>query len=204
MGAVVGHAGHKQLRAIVLDHHMLVHQATQAHALKFLHPRCGPRIILMVARDDISAMSRHKSGQRCGMRGKLGNAAIDHVARDGDQVGSQTVHTVDNRRNIVTLDGRPDMDIADLNNREARKWRWQTRERNVDAHDACHPARIDETDQSQQCRAQKNGFCRQSSDRRQPHQQQQQVSQQCQHQNGRKQAHAQRTHPTDPVGQCRS
>ena len=79
-----------------------------------------------------------QTGASCGFLGDAGN-----------QVGAQAVNAINNCRNIIPLDGRSDVDVADLGNREAGQRRRQTRQGNIDAHDACHPAGIDEADQGQ-------------------------------------------------------
>ena len=102
-----------------MDQRVLVHQHPQPHAAEFRDPGRGARIVFMVARHQIHAMRRAQLAQRAGLRGQLFDAAVDHVAGDGDEVRRFLVDRVHDGLHVALLDGGADVDVADLHDGEA-------------------------------------------------------------------------------------
>ena len=155
MRAVIGDARHDDLRAFMLQHDVLVQQNAQPQSAQLGHPRRGTRIVFMIAGDEIGAVARGQPRHRLGVPRKLRDAAVDQVAGHGDHVGFEIVHRVDDRRNIVALDRRSDVDVADLRDREAVQSRRQIGDRHVDGTHLRAPARVDES--HQRCNAGEHG-----------------------------------------------
>jgi hypothetical protein len=82
--------------------------------------------------------------------GELSDAAIDEVAGNGDEIGFQTIHCIDNRIDIVALDGRPDMEVADLRNGKAVQRFGKINDGHFHRTHPCGSACIDEPDQREQ------------------------------------------------------
>ena len=57
--------------------------------------------------------------QRLHVVRELLNTAVDQVAGDGDHVRFEPVGRLDDRIDVAALDGGPDMDVADLHDRES-------------------------------------------------------------------------------------
>ena len=89
----------------------------------------------MVAGDEESAVPRREPRQRLGVPGKLSHAAVDEVAGDGDHVRAESVHRIDDPLEVIALDRRADVEVADLGDAEAVQRRRQPGDRNVDAPD---------------------------------------------------------------------
>ena len=78
-------------------------------------------------------------------RASCRDAAVHQVAGHGDHVRLQTVHRIDDSVQVLALDRRADVDVADLGDAEAVQRRGEVRDRDVHAFDASAPARVDET-----------------------------------------------------------
>ena len=72
----------------------------------------------MISCDEVSAVTRRKARQRLRMAGKLLDTSVHQIAGNGDHVGVELVHGVDDRVEIAALDRRPDVNVADLRDRE--------------------------------------------------------------------------------------
>ncbi len=164
----------------------------------------------MVAGHQVHAEGRAQLAQRAGLRRQLLDAAVHHVAGDGDDVGRQLVDRVDDGLHVAPLDRRPDVDVADLHNGEAVQVGRQAADRHVDRHYAGAPAGVVEADQrgrQRQCRDGDRADAPQvdpgqSRARRQAHQprhQQQRVAQHRQHEQRREQPHGDQADPGDAV-----
>ena len=150
--AVVGDAGHDDLVIAVNQHDVLVHQHVHAQALELLRPRVRARVVLVIARDEVRAVARAQARQRRDVRRELRHAAVDQVAGHGDHVGIEAVHRVDDGSDVLVLDRRPDVHVADLRDREAVQLRRQVRDRHFDIDHGRATPRVEQADQRGQHR----------------------------------------------------
>src|SRR3954454_7495948 len=97
MRAVIGDTGDDDVRAPVLEHHMLVHQHAHAEPAQLSDPCARARVVLVIAGDEIGAMTRLQSRHRLGVMCKLAYAAIDQIAGDRDHVDLELIDDVDDR-----------------------------------------------------------------------------------------------------------
>src|SRR4051812_16667818 len=77
MRAVVGHAGHYELRTVVLDDYVFVHQHTQPESLELRGPRALTRVIFMIARYEVCAVARIEPGERLRMICEIAHGTVD-------------------------------------------------------------------------------------------------------------------------------
>ncbi len=187
----VGDAGQGQARALVFEDRVLVHQHAQAQAAKFRHPRRGARIVFMVARDEKHAMARAQLAQRRRVRAQLRHRAVDHVARDGDDIGLQGVGARDDGVHVGALDGGAHVDVAQLHNGQALQGRRQAGNRHRDIAHARDLAGVDETKDGGQQRQDQHGHGGRLRVRAGGGDQHQQFAQHGQHEQRGKKAHAQ-------------
>ena len=94
-------------------------QAAQPDALEFEHPGRRPGVILVVAGHHVAAVAGAQTAQRCGMGAQLRDAAVDHIASNGDQIGVELIDAVDNGLDVGALDRRPDVNVAELDDGES-------------------------------------------------------------------------------------
>ena len=210
-GAVVGDAGDDHRQSGRMDQRVLVHQHPQPHAAEFRDPGRGARIVFMVARHQIHAMRRAQLAQRAGLRGQLFDAAVDHVAGDGDEVRRFLVDRVHDGLHVALLDGGADVDVADLHDGEAVQVGRQAGDGHVHRDHAREPARVDEAHdggRQRQCRhppgrglPQRGPAQFQARQAGQPQDQQQRVAQHGEDEQRREQAHRDQPDPGDPVAQ---
>ena len=100
-------------------------------------------------------MRRAQLAQRAGLRGQLFDAAVDHVAGDGDEVRRFLVDRVHDGLHVALLDGGADVDVADLHDGEAVQVGRQAGDGHVHRDHAREPARVDEAHdggRQRQCR----------------------------------------------------
>jgi hypothetical protein len=97
MRGVVRHSCHRQLRAVVIQHDMLIQQHPCAQSPQFVDPRVSAGIVLVVTRDDVGSVSRFEPPERLGMMREFQHAAVDDVASDRNHVGTQAIHSIDDR-----------------------------------------------------------------------------------------------------------
>ncbi|MCY1478288.1 hypothetical protein D9M68_117060 [compost metagenome] len=155
-GGVVGHAAEYQRVAVVLQHHVFVHQHAHAQPAQLIDPRFRAGVVLMVAGDEVGAVARLQPGQRRGVGGQFAHGAVDQVAGDGDGVGLQAVDAVDDAVEVGPLDGGPDMDVTDLGDGETMQGVRQAGHGHVDFDHARQPAGIDIAGQRDQQRQQRH------------------------------------------------
>ena len=157
VGAVVSHTGHDDFGRFhvlriqsVVNHHMLIHQHLNAQRAQLVDPAVCARVVLVVAGDEKGAVGAGELRQRRDMVAQLLDAAIHQVAGDGDQVGAQRVHAVDDALQIARLYRRADVDIADLRHAETHQRVRQVRNRHIDAHHLCRAPCVPEAPHSRQ------------------------------------------------------
>ena len=209
-GAVVGHAGDHDLPDAVAQHDVLVLQHRHAESLQFDDPRRSTAVVLVVAGHEEGAVGRFEPGQRRHVRRQVAHAAVDQVAGHRHHVGADPVHGLDDRTHIRPADGRADVDIADLRDREAVQRRRQRIDRHVHRHHGGGAARIREAEQRHQKAKQRDGERavgrqrgrvepRRHAGRPGPchamREHQQCIAPERQHQQRREQAHAQQAEP---------
>ena len=84
------------------------------------------------------------------MHSQLAHLAIDQVAGDGDHVGLQGVDTLHNPAQVALLDGRPDMNVADLRHGKTMPGRRQALDRHIHPHHRRRTPRIEKAQQRDQ------------------------------------------------------
>ncbi|CUI34011.1 Uncharacterised protein [Achromobacter xylosoxidans] len=164
----------------------------------------------MVAGHQVGAEGRAQLAQRAGLGRQLLDTAIHHVAGDRDHVRRQFVDGVDDGLHIASLDGRADVDIADLGNGESVQVGRQAADGHIHRHHARPPAGVVEAQQRGGQRQRRHrqragapqrgpGQVRADGQAGQPCHQQCGVAQHRQHEQRRKQAHGDQAHPGDAV-----
>ena len=160
----------------------------------------------MVAGDEEAAFARAQAGERRDVVGEVAHRAVDQVAGDGDDVDLEAVDGIDDRLDVRPLDRRPDVDVADLGDREAVERRGQAGDRNVDPDDARGAARVDEAPQGDDDGGDGDGAGRRLDQRRQRERpgpdrvergdgKQGQVAHEGEHEQRREQPHADQADP---------
>jgi hypothetical protein len=82
------------------------------------------------------------------MMRELPHTAVDDVASDRNHVGTQAIHSIDDRLHKIPFDGGTDVDVADLGDCEALQlWR-KIGQRHFHADNRGYAARHEESDQS--------------------------------------------------------
>ena len=155
-----------------------------------------------MARAQVSRAARRAAAGR-------GHAAIDQVARDGDEVDVEAVDLVDDALQVVALDRGPDVQVADLRDEEAFERRRQVTQRHVDGLHARRAARVPEAHERDRERRDRRGHraatdpvgaerraAREMHDRGR---RQRGIAQQRQDEQRREQAHEPQAHPGEPV-----
>ena len=131
----------------VMQHHMLVQQHAHSKSAQFIDPGMRTGVILVIPGHHESAMASPQIGQRCDVLAQFRHRTVDQVTGDGHQIGIQAVDLVDDALDVGALDGRPDMKIAELRNRETLQRNRQMRDRHLYMPDSRRATRIEKTDQ---------------------------------------------------------
>ena len=116
---------------------------------------------------------------------------------------ASSVRRVDDALHVVALDGRPDVQVADLRDREAVQRRRQAGDRQRDLADGGGAPRAVEAQRRARQRQQRHGQCtvlRQRRQRERQRQQQHDVAQHGQHEQQRKRAERRHADPGPAVG----
>src|SRR6185369_7624230 len=149
-GRKVGHPGQDEAGTPVGDDDVAVVQATQSDPLEFTHPGRRTGVVLVVAGHHIAAMPAAQAAERRGMGAQVLDAAIDHVAGYGDQIGIELIDAVDDGLDVFALDRGPDMNVAELDDGESGQFRREIGQWDIHPYDASDPPRIDVADQREQ------------------------------------------------------
>jgi len=160
----------------------------------------------VVAGDEKAAVARLEAGERRHMARQLGHAAVDQVAGDGHQVGRHPVDAVDDGLQVRPLDGRSDVDVADLGDGEALQGGRQPGDGHLDRDGAGRAAGVGQAPEREQQAEQGNGRrrapmqafggqARRPERAGGPPQQQARVAHQRQHRQRREQPHGQQAEP---------
>ena len=80
-------------------------------------------------------MPRGQSLDRRDVRSKAWHRSVDQIAGDRHHVGAEPVHGLHDRIEVTALDGRADVDVADLRDREAVQRFRKPCDGHVDRHD---------------------------------------------------------------------
>ena len=68
----------------------------------------------MIAGDEVSAVSRGELRERCRVRRKLLHGTVHQIARYGDQISIESIHTPHEPLHESAADRRADVQVADL------------------------------------------------------------------------------------------
>jgi hypothetical protein len=118
--------GHRDVRVAQIPH---------AERCEVRDPRVGVPVVLVVAGDREHAVLRAQATERLDVAGEVANAAVDKIAGQHDQIGLERVDAIDDLRCERAAERWPDVDIGELDDREARRGHRQIHERHSHAFD---------------------------------------------------------------------
>ncbi len=101
MRAEIRDARQHQLRALMREHDVLVHQHAHAEALELSGPRGLARVVLVIARDEERAVASGEARERRGVARQILHRAIDHIAGDGDDIRLQRIDRIDDSLDVL-------------------------------------------------------------------------------------------------------
>ena len=97
----------------------------------------------MVAGDRVDAVPRAQLGERGDLVAQVLDVAVDEIAGQHDQVRRQPVRLIDDVLDEVAVDRQADVEVGELDDREAVEGLRQPRERDLDVDDLVIAARLD-------------------------------------------------------------
>src|SRR5439155_1183323 len=95
------------------------------------HPFVGPRVVLVVAGYEVNAVPGRELGERLDLRAQGGHAAVDEIAGDHDGVGTLQIGFFDDVLEEASAERGADVNIGELDDREAGQGRGQSLESDV-------------------------------------------------------------------------
>ena len=119
MRAVVRYSGDYKGRPSVPNDDVLIQKHAQSQSRELRRPCTFPRVVLMISRDEKRAMARAQPSEWSDVPREIGYRAVDQVTRDRDEIRIQTVHGIDDCVDVLLLNLRTDVNVADLGDREA-------------------------------------------------------------------------------------
>ncbi len=119
MRADVGDARQHEQSAVVLQYYVLIFENRQTEPPNLLCPRTFAGVILVIAGDEIGAVTRSELRQGRRVLRQLLHRTIHQITSHGDQVGLQVVHSTNDAFDEPALDGWPDVYVADLRDRKS-------------------------------------------------------------------------------------
>src|ERR1700722_13206632 len=119
MSTEVGHSGNNERSALMIDYRMLIQQHTKSKALEFRRPGACARIVFVIPGHEECAMPRAQLSKRRSVCRQLPHRPINHITGHRDEIGLERVDSVDDLFYVLFADGRPDMDVTDLNDRKS-------------------------------------------------------------------------------------
>ena len=124
----------------MIQNHVLIFQHRQAQPADFPGPRVLTRIVLVVAGDEVGAMTGGQARQGRRMPGQLRHRAVAQVTGHGDQVRPQAIDPIDQLLHETALDGRTHVHVAELGDGKPMQPVGKTLDGNVDVYQP-RPAR---------------------------------------------------------------
>lgn len=134
----------------MIQHDVLIEQHGESETPELRDPLLRARVILVIARDEKRAVPRAQVRERTRVIDQMRHRAVDDVARHGDQIRPQAVDGCDDVLDVMPLDRRADMDVADLHDGEALQRGGQPGDGDIDADYGRAPPCIIEADGGQQ------------------------------------------------------
>ena len=132
----VGHPGEQQPAAAPLQQPVSVGEDAEPQPLDLSQPPRGVPVVLVVPADEELAVAGAQLGERSDRVAQRRHRSVRHVAGEGHDVGIEAVRRVHDRLHEATLDGRADVEVAELDDAESVQIGWESRDRHRDAH---HP-----------------------------------------------------------------
>jgi hypothetical protein len=206
--AEVGDAADDERGVAAANDGVLVEQHRHAEPAQLMKPRHDARVVLVVAGDEKASFARAQLRERRDVVGELADGAVDEVASDRDEIDVEAIDGVDDRLDVGPLDRRPDVDVADLRDRETVERLREAGDRDVDANDARGAARVREAPRGDHERGDDDRLrARLDEARRGDHVRQhrghrgrgdqEEIARHRQHEKGREEAHADQTDPRE-------
>src|SRR5277367_1115747 len=130
----------------MLQYYVLIFENLQTKPPNLLCPRAFAGVILMIAGDEVGAVTRRELRKGFRVLRQLVHRTIHQITRHGNQVSLQVVHPANDAFDESALDGGSYMYVADLRDRKAVQRLREVLNRNV-YFDQSWSARNDESDE---------------------------------------------------------